>query len=205
MSSIDFMRFPGEIRNTIYDMVIRELPELTYGTVNTSLPAIAFASKLIHREFASRYLPQAHVKLISIYEIWRISTLIDIHSQGGFWHKMTRLTIANFTAISRTRARANEVMDLICHFDGLQNLVLDMTLGDLHYGLWGRIKDIGQIFADFELFRLFTLRNLSTLTLDIKPEGLLPTSNCVALLHEMAGELRSRIACVHIFLQREWV
>lgn len=186
IADFNFMHFPGEVRNSIYGMVICTLPR----TLNvTLLPSIACTSKVLHHEFMSYYVPQMHFKITSMQDIWYIYTLLDTHPKDFGLQHLTRLTIAGFTSIAHTRARANEVMDFLCQLDLLKHLVLDVTLDSLHHGLQGRIRDIDSFFVEFELFRLSTLPNLANLVINIQPRNISCTPDDIYLLAEMEDRL----------------
>ncbi|KAF9701395.1 hypothetical protein EKO04_000998 [Ascochyta lentis] len=186
MINIDFMRFPGEIRNSIYSTIIRGLPQtITFS----SLPAIAYTSLPIHQEFMSQYLPQLHFDIVSMCDIWHMHAVLDSHPRSLGWHRITKLTITNFTSIAHTQTRANEVMDFVCQFTLLANLIFDITLDDLSHGFEGRTKDIHHIFTEFELFRLLTFNSLKYLVINIRCNGLSLTPGSFALLSHLKEAL----------------
>lgn len=198
MSIIDFMRFPGEIRNSIYNFVICGLPRTSTVSV---LPAIAYTSTYIHQEFMSKYLPRMHLDITTMHDIWQFYERLDAHSGYLRLHSITRLTITNFTTIAHTQTRANEVMDFLFQFTSLKDLVLDVSLGDLHHGFQGRIKDVEHILTEFELSRLLSFSTLRTLVIRIRPDGVSHTPASMTLLGKMMEVFKAGIGvgvtCVH--------
>lgn len=196
---IDFMRFPGEVRNCIYDFIICGLP-LTSAL--TTLPAIAYASMRIHQEFMSQYLPQIHLDVTSMQDVWRFHALLDCHPINRGWDRITKVVITSFTRIAHTQTRANEIMDFLSHCKSLQYLSLDITLDDLHHGFQGRIKDIHHFSTEFELFRILTFHSLQSLVISVKRGYMSYTPESMVLIGDMVeffkagvgGELRCMLS-----------
>ncbi|KAJ4367911.1 hypothetical protein N0V86_009751 [Didymella sp. IMI 355093] len=198
--TVEFMRFPAEIRNSVYNFVICNLPRTSMITV---LPAIALISMSVHQEFMSEYVSRINYTIRSMPDIWYLGTLLDMHSQNSGLRQITSLTIANFTAIAHTPARANEVMDLLRQLKTLTTLSFDITLDDLHYGLQGRIKDMEYLVTEFELFHIMAFPKLAKLVVKVKQNGIQLTPETASLLTRLEGWLMKGIRGSVLFMYTE--
>ncbi|KAF1922438.1 uncharacterized protein M421DRAFT_366447 [Didymella exigua CBS 183.55] len=187
---INFMRFPGEIRNKVYDFVICELPQATAATL---IPVIACDSVVVHREFMLRYLPLMHLNIASMQHIWQMYTLLERHSPDLAFYKIKKLAVSNFTTIAHTSARANELMDFVCQFESLNTFTFDISLKDLHHGIRGRIKALDHLLTEFELFQIPTLPQLTKLVVNVKRKGMPIAPETASLLVQLKEWLEEAV------------
>ncbi|KAF3042579.1 hypothetical protein E8E11_001701 [Didymella keratinophila] len=163
-----FLCYPGEIGNRIYDFIICGLPRLF--SVNI-LPDVAFVNILIHREFMTRILLKSHFNITSMADIRYMHMLVNMHSRGFPLHNITTLTVTDFTVIAHTQTRPSEVMDFLSQFESLDMLSSNITLDDLFHGLQGRVKALEHLITEFELSQILVLGNLSSLDVVVKRQG----------------------------------
>ncbi|KAF3011127.1 hypothetical protein E8E13_011420 [Curvularia kusanoi] len=178
----NFARLPGEIRNTIYEFVIRGLPRSLPLTV---LPAISFVNTLVQREFLSKFLPYVHCYITSMLDIWNIGAVLNMILEKPEIYNISRLTVNNYTSIAFTQSRANEIMDFLCRFSRLHTLVLGIALGDLYHGFRGRIKELNHVLSEYELFRIRYLKELGKLVIKVKRDGGVLAPDSMTLLLDL--------------------
>lgn len=99
LSSFEYMYFPGEIRNNIYDCVSSRLSQ---HTMIIALMSLAFVNVLIHRELISQNVSGISYVVTSMLDIWYFNMLLDMCPDDSVLRKVTELTINDFTLIAHS-------------------------------------------------------------------------------------------------------
>lgn len=85
-------------------------------------------------------------------DIWKMGKFLRAHSKRTSVNRVSTVTVSNFTSIACTQSRANELEDFLCRLGILQTLILDITLGDLHYGVPGQMKKVDHDLHEISSF-----------------------------------------------------
>ncbi|KAF2822843.1 hypothetical protein CC86DRAFT_396432 [Ophiobolus disseminans] len=154
------MSLPRELRNMVYDFIIKDLPKIInvskdrllasvfqlamQGTAQTIvggstqyplvtfLPGVAYVNNTIYTEFVPAYLSKIYLKVGASPDFLYLENFFETLPNGKGWDNILNLSLLNLASLARSPARANEVMDTIIGARALQVLVINFRLQDLY-------------------------------------------------------------------------